>query len=76
MRVFPWGDESEGTRLNYCDANCEWDWADEVAEDGYRDTALVGSHPEGASWCDVLDMAGKGSLGLIITTSQLTGFTG
>ena len=24
-RVFPWGDEFDGTRLNFCDANCERD---------------------------------------------------
>nr|NIN64075.1 SUMF1/EgtB/PvdO family nonheme iron enzyme [Anaerolineae bacterium] len=58
-RVFPWGDEFDGTRLNYCDANCEEDWADETVDDGYADTALVGSFPAGASWCDVQDLAGN-----------------
>jgi formylglycine-generating enzyme required for sulfatase activity len=58
-RVFPWGDEFDGTRLNYCDANCGSDWPDETVDDGYADTAPVGSYPAGASWCGVLDMAGN-----------------
>ena len=58
-RAFPWGDEFDGTRLNYCDANCERDWADQTADDGYAETAPVGSFPAGASWCGALDMAGN-----------------
>jgi len=58
-RVFPWGDEFDGTRLNYCDANCEEDWADETVDDGSADTAPVGSFPAGASWCDAQDLAGN-----------------
>jgi formylglycine-generating enzyme required for sulfatase activity len=58
-RIFPWGNEFDGTRLNYCDANCELGWADETVDDGYADTAPVGSFPAGASWCGALDMAGN-----------------
>ena len=58
-RVFPWGDEFDGTQLNYCDANCPGDLADETVDDGYKDTAPVGSYPEGASWCGALDLAGN-----------------
>jgi len=58
-RRFPWGDEFNGLRLNHCDANCEFDWADEAVDDGYADTAPVGSYPAGASWCSALDMAGN-----------------
>jgi formylglycine-generating enzyme required for sulfatase activity len=59
-RVFPWGDEFDGTRLNYCDANCPREYADETVDDGYAaDTAPVGSYPGGASWCGALDMAGN-----------------
>ena len=56
---YPWGDEFDGTLLNYCDANCEQRWADDSFDDGYTFTAPVGSYPEGASWCGVLDMAGN-----------------
>ena len=60
--LFPWGDEFDGTRLNYCDANCsfDWaDWADDTFDDGFTYTAPVGSYPEGASWCGALDLAGN-----------------
>jgi formylglycine-generating enzyme required for sulfatase activity len=57
-RLFPWGDELDATRLNYCDVNCDT-WADESFDDGYADTAPVGSYPEGASWCGALDLAGN-----------------
>ena len=58
-RVFPWGDTFDGTRVNYCDANCEFSWADESVDDGYGYTAPVGSYPSGASWCGALDLAGN-----------------
>jgi formylglycine-generating enzyme required for sulfatase activity/tRNA A-37 threonylcarbamoyl transferase component Bud32 len=58
-RVYPWGDEFDGTRLNYCDANCRHEHADETVDDGHADTAPVGSYPGGASWCGALDMAGN-----------------
>jgi formylglycine-generating enzyme required for sulfatase activity len=57
-RVYPWGDEFDGIRLNYCDTRCDRDWADEMVDDGYADTAPVGSYVGGASWCEALDMAG------------------
>ncbi len=58
-RVFPWGDTFDGTRLNYCDVNCDIFSADGAFDDGYNDTAPVGSYPDGASWCGALDMAGN-----------------
>lgn len=58
-RLFPWGDELDGTRLNYCDANCSLDYADESFDDGYAHRAPVGSYPSGASWCGALDQAGN-----------------
>ncbi|NIM94224.1 MAG: SUMF1/EgtB/PvdO family nonheme iron enzyme [Anaerolineales bacterium] len=56
---FPWGEEFDGTRLNFCDVNCELGFADTSADDGYEDTAPVGSYPSGESWCGALDMAGN-----------------
>jgi formylglycine-generating enzyme required for sulfatase activity len=58
-RLFPWGNTFEGTRLNYCDANCEIGITDDTVDDGYPDTAPVGSYPSGVSWCGALDMAGN-----------------
>lgn len=57
--VFPWGNEFDGTLLNYCDVGCSFDWAHTAFDDGYNDTAPVGSYPHGASWCGVLDLAGN-----------------
>jgi formylglycine-generating enzyme required for sulfatase activity len=57
--AYPWGNEPGGVLQNYCDANCTESWADEAVDDGYAQTSAVGSYPEGASWCGVLDMAGN-----------------
>ncbi len=58
-RPFPWGDSFDGTRLNSCDVNCEFDHRVSEYDDGHTYTAPVGSYPEGASWCGALDMAGN-----------------
>ncbi|MFM7584921.1 MAG: formylglycine-generating enzyme family protein, partial [Caldilinea sp.] len=58
-RKYPWGDEFDGNRLNFCDVNCENEWKDEAYNDGYADTAPVGSYPSGASPYGVMDMAGN-----------------
>jgi formylglycine-generating enzyme required for sulfatase activity len=58
-RWFPWGDTPDGTRLNFCDANCTLDHADPSSDDGNAETALVGTYPAGASWCGALDMVGN-----------------
>ncbi len=57
--LFPWGDNFDGARLNYCDANCDAGRNDPAVDDGYADTAPVGSFPSGASWVGALDMAGN-----------------
>ncbi len=58
-RIFPWGNAFDGTRLNYCDARCKAGPNDPSVDDGYPDTAPVGSFPAGASWCGAQDMAGN-----------------
>jgi formylglycine-generating enzyme required for sulfatase activity len=58
-RLFPWGNAFDGTRLNYCDANCTGGPNDPTIDDGYADTAPVGSYPAGASGCGALDLAGN-----------------
>ena len=59
--MYPWGDTVDGTRANFCDVNCLdlFDSGDETMDDGYADTAPVGSYPAGASWCGALDLAGN-----------------
>ena len=58
-RIYPWGDEFDGTRLNYCDRNCGSGWKDIGNDDGYTLTAPVGSYVSGASPYWALDMAGN-----------------
>ena len=59
-RRFPWGDEFNGTYLNYGDQRCPVErWRDTDYDDGYAYTSPVGSYPEGASPYGVLDMAGN-----------------
>ena len=58
-KLFPWGDSFDPMRLNYCDANCTYEWRDARHDDGHNRTAPVGSYETGASWCGALDMAGN-----------------
>jgi formylglycine-generating enzyme required for sulfatase activity len=57
--LFPWGNDFDGSRLNYCDANCPTGVTDPTVDDGHADTAPVGSYPEGISWIGALDMGGN-----------------
>jgi formylglycine-generating enzyme required for sulfatase activity len=56
---FPWGNDFTGTYLNYCDKNCTLDKRDEEFDDGYAQSAPVGSYPQGVSWVGALDLAGN-----------------
>jgi CubicO group peptidase (beta-lactamase class C family)/formylglycine-generating enzyme required for sulfatase activity len=58
-RRYPWGDEFDGTLLNYCDAQCEHSQKDETYDDGFAETAPAGSYLAGASPSGALDMAGN-----------------
>jgi formylglycine-generating enzyme required for sulfatase activity len=56
---YPWGDEFDGARLNFCDVNCPRDDRDVDFDDGHRDTAAVGSYPEGRTPLGLFDMSGN-----------------
>ncbi len=59
-RLFAWGNNPpSGSLVNYCDFNCPDDLRDTSQNDGFRDTAPVGTYPDGASPYGVLDMAGN-----------------
>ncbi len=57
--IYPWGINFDGSRANYCDTNCESSDKDTEADDGYAQTAPVGSYPTGVSPYGALDMAGN-----------------
>ena len=57
--AFPWGEDFDGEKANYCDKNCDFDWKDEDYDDRNGETAPVGSYPGGASRAGALDMAGN-----------------
>jgi len=59
-RLFPWGSApAEADQANFCDANCVEQLATRGKDDGYADTAPVGSYPAGVSPYGALDMAGN-----------------
>jgi formylglycine-generating enzyme required for sulfatase activity len=58
-RLYPWGNDFDSTRANFCDRNCPFEWKDAVVDDGYRSTAPVGSYEAGKSPYGAYDMAGN-----------------
>ena len=58
-RIYPWGDQFDGTRLNFCDAHCQRSWQDQASNDGYRYTAPVGHSTGDKSPYGAYDMAGN-----------------
>jgi formylglycine-generating enzyme required for sulfatase activity len=58
--LYPWGNsEIRNDVANFCDLGCNRVEEEPDFDDGYRDTAPVGSYPAGASPYKVLDMAGN-----------------
>ena len=59
-RLFPWGSTPAlVSQANFCDNGCAQSHAERDKDDGYPDTAPVGSYPEGISPYGALDMAGN-----------------
>jgi formylglycine-generating enzyme required for sulfatase activity len=58
--LYPWGNNFDGTLLNFCDKNClTSQWADLSVDDGNTDTAPVESYAGGASPYGALNMSGN-----------------
>ncbi|MBI1299670.1 SUMF1/EgtB/PvdO family nonheme iron enzyme [bacterium] len=63
-RTYPWGDDWDPSRANYCDRRCGDAfafalWVDANNDDGYAHTSPVGRFLNGASPNGALDMAGN-----------------
>ncbi len=59
-RVFPWGSWSSiGHFANFADARTNFPWRDPGIDDGFAETAPVGSFPRGASPFGVEDLSGN-----------------
>jgi formylglycine-generating enzyme required for sulfatase activity len=59
-RVFPWGERLDGGQYaNFADKRTNFAWRDPVLDDGFAETAPVGSYPRGASPFGIEDMAGN-----------------
>jgi formylglycine-generating enzyme required for sulfatase activity len=56
--IYPWGNDFDGRRLNYCDKNCTASWHGNT-DDSFARTGTVGVFVTGASPYDVLDLAGN-----------------
>jgi len=57
--IYPWGDEFDGELLNFCDVNCPDADRDVAFDDGFGDTAPVGSYQEGRSPINIFDVSGN-----------------
>jgi formylglycine-generating enzyme required for sulfatase activity len=57
--IYTWGDTFDGSRLNYCDANCSQSYSDERFDDAFSHTAPVGSFRSGISWAGVFNLSGN-----------------
>jgi len=58
--IYPWGNSSiNGSFANFADISSGLEWASKSIDDGYPETAPVGSFPDGESIYGVQDMAGN-----------------
>jgi formylglycine-generating enzyme required for sulfatase activity len=58
-RAYPWGNQFNGARLNFCDPNCKDIGQDKAVNDGYRYTSPVGRYESGQSPYGTYAMAGN-----------------
>lgn len=62
--LYPWGNQFDDQKVNFCDQQCGYPWANENYDDGYANTAPVGVFPNGMIFhgntdIGVYDLAGN-----------------
>jgi eukaryotic-like serine/threonine-protein kinase len=57
--IYPWGNDFDGTKLNFCDSTCRNQHNNKSFNDGYTDVSPVGNYPSGQSFYGAYDMAGN-----------------
>ncbi len=59
-RTYPWGEElDQNFYANFADVNTSFPWRDDTIDDGFAETAPVGSFPRGSSPFGIEDMSGN-----------------
>jgi len=58
-RTYPWGDAFDGEKTNVCDKNCKGGSSNPYVDDGYAESAPVGSFPQDVSPYGIYDLAGN-----------------
>ena len=59
-RTFPWGERFDaGHFANFADLRTTFAWRDNVIDDGFAETAPIGSYPKGVSPFGIDDLAGN-----------------
>jgi len=57
--VYPWGNDFDGSKTNFCDYKCVLKNRTKDSNDGYGFSAPIGSYPAGASPYSAMDMSGN-----------------
>jgi formylglycine-generating enzyme required for sulfatase activity len=60
-RDFPWGNEFDGTKVNFCDVNCDTlpEFTSAQWDDGYTEVAPINAYANGRSWVGAYNLAGN-----------------
>ena len=59
-RIYPWGDQlNAGHYANFADARTTFAWREPAIDDGFAQSAPVGSYPRGASPFGIEDLSGN-----------------
>ncbi len=59
-RAYPWGEElDQNIYANFADVNTSFPWRDVTLNDGFAETAPVGSYPRGSSPFGIEDLSGN-----------------